>query len=185
MSGGPSSIRSGACRPDLEPVVSVRFAAGAFETFKRLFCRALRRNRNASPKLGGKLAPRVHLQLAEDAREVTLDRASGNKEGLGNLTVRETLAGELGDPALAGGQRIEPCEDNSAGARTGGAKLGLGIYGEGSGARAVGGVECLAEELSRFGAAVASPKHGAEVSERARSFQPGVAALERVDGLTE
>ena len=95
--------------------------------------------------------------------------------------LRETLAGELGDPALAGGQRVEPREDDSARARAGGAELGLGIFGERSGAGAVGGVERLAEQLSRFGAAVASPKHGAEVGERARSFQPGVAALERVD----
>src|SRR5262245_26744646 len=149
------------------------------------FHRALRRNRKASPKRGGKLVPRAHLQFAEDACQVTLDRAGGNEEGLGDLAVREALARELGDPALAGGQRVEPCEDNAAGARTGCAKLRLRILGEGSGARAVGGVECFAEELSRFGASVASPKHGAEVGERARSFQPGVAALERLDGLTE
>jgi len=49
----------------------------------------------------------------------------------------------------------------------------------------VGGVECLAEQLSSFGAPVASPKHGAEVSEGTRSLQAGVAALEGVDGLTE
>ena len=53
------------------------------------------------------------------------------------------------------------------------------------GARAVGGVECLAEELSRFGAPIAPPKQGAEVGEGARSLQPGVAPLERVDRLAE
>ena len=78
-----------------------------------------------------------------------------------------------------------PVRTYPAWARAGGSELGLGVLGEWSGAGAVGGVECLAEELSRFGASVASPKHGAEVGERARSFQPGVAALERVDGLTE
>src|SRR6188508_671225 len=121
---------------------------------RRAFHRALRRNRKTSPKRGGKLAPRAHLQFAEDACEVTLDRAGGNEQSLSDLAVRETLAGELGNPALAGGQRVEPCEDNAAGARTGCAKLGLRIFGERSGARAVGGVECLPEELSRFGAAV-------------------------------
>ena len=55
----------------------------------------------------------------------------------------------------------------------------------GRGARAVGGVESLAEEFSRFGAAIAAPKHGAEVGEGTRAFKPGVAALERGDGLTE
>jgi hypothetical protein len=93
--------------------------------------RALRGNRKASPKRGGQLVSRVEAKLTEDAREVTLDRAGGNEEGLGDLAVGETLAGELGNATLAGGQRVEPCEDNSAGARTGGANLGLGIFGEG------------------------------------------------------
>ena len=81
-------------------------------------------------------------------------------------------AGELGDPALAGRQRVEPRENDAARARAGGAELGLGLFGEPFGARAVGGVERLAEELSRFGAPVAPPKHGAEVGESSRSFQP-------------
>ena len=53
------------------------------------------------------------------------------------------------------------------------------------GARAVGGVECLAEELSRFGAPIAPPEHGAEVGEGARALQSRVATLEGVDGLAE
>jgi hypothetical protein len=65
---------------------------------------ALRRDRSASRKRGGKLVPRVELELAEDARQVTLDRPSGDEEGLGDLAVGEALAGELGDPALAGRQ---------------------------------------------------------------------------------
>ena len=47
------------------------------------------------------------------------------------------------------------------------------------------GVDRLAQELSRFGAPVAAPKHGTEVGEGTRAFQPGAAALELVDGLTE
>jgi hypothetical protein len=46
-------------------------------------------------------------------------------------------------------------------------------------------VECFAEELSGFSAPVASPKHGAEVSQGTRSFQPRIAAFEGGDGLTE
>src|SRR5436309_1633588 len=81
----------------------------------------------------------------------------------------------LGDTALAGRQRLEPAENHPARARTGGAELGVGVVGEGSGAGMVGGVECFAEQFSSFGAAIATPKQGAQVSEGARSFQPGVA----------
>ena len=147
--------------------------------------RALCRDCSALRQRGGKLVSRVELQLAEDAREVTLDRARRDEERLCDLAVGEALAGELGDPALAGRQRVEPREHDPARARAGGAELGLGLLGERSGARAVGGVECLAQKLPRLGASIAPPKHGAEVGESARSLQPGVAALERVDGLTE
>ena len=71
------------------------------------------------------LAPRVELQLAEDAREVALDRACGDEQRLCDLAVGEALAGELGDAALAGRQRVEPREHDPARARTGGAELGL------------------------------------------------------------
>lgn len=145
----------------------------------------LGRDWNAAGQYGRKLVSRVDPQLAEDAREVTLDRACGHEEGLGDLAVSESLAGELGDAALAGCQRVEPRENDPAWAGARGAELGLGIFGEGPGACVVGGVECLTEELSCFGAAVAPPQHRAEVSEGTRPLQPSVAALEGVDGLTE
>ena len=116
---------------------------------------------------------------------MTLDRACGDEEGLGNLAVAEALAGELGDPALAGCQRVEPSENDPARARTGGAEFGLGIFGEGSGAGVVRGVECLAQQLSSFGAPIAPAEKGAEVGKRARSLQPSVCTLEGVDGLAE
>ena len=49
----------------------------------------------------------------------------------------------------------------------------------------MGGVECLAQQLPRLGATIAAPEHRAEVGERARSFQPRVAALEGLDRLAE
>jgi hypothetical protein len=146
---------------------------------------ALRRDRRATRKRGVKLGARVELQLAEDAREVTLDRACGDEEALGDLAVAVTLAGELGYTALAGCQRVEPRENEPTRARAGRPELGLGVFGERSGASAVGGVQCLAEQLPRFGAAVAAPEQGAEICEGARSLQAGVAALERLDGLAK
>ena len=49
----------------------------------------------------------------------------------------------------------------------------------------MGGVECVSEELSRFGAAIAPPEQGAEIGQGACSLQPGVAPLELVDRLAE
>ena len=96
-----------------------------------------------------------------------------------------SLAGELGDTALAGCQRVEPSENDPTRPRAGGSELGLSVVGERPRTGAARGVQRLAEELSRFGAAITSPKHGAEVSEGASAFQLSLAALERVDGLTE
>ena len=50
------------------------------------------------------LVSRIELQLSEDTREVTLNRACGNEECLGDLAVGQAPAGELRDPALAGRQ---------------------------------------------------------------------------------
>ena len=140
---------------------------------------------SATRKRGGKVVSRIELQFAEDACEVTLDRPCGDEKRLGDLAVGEILAGELGDPALAGRQRVEPCENHSTRARAGGAELCLGLLGEPFRTCVVCGIECLAQQLPSFGASVAAPKHRAEVGEGARSFKPGVAALKRVDRLTE
>ena len=99
-----------------------------------VLCRALRRDWSAALKCGAKLVSRVEPQLAEDAREVTLNRAGGNEEALGDLAVGEALAGKLGDAALAGRQRVEPRENDPARTRAGGSELGLGLVGERSGA---------------------------------------------------
>jgi hypothetical protein len=116
---------------------------------------------------------------------VTLDGARSDEQRLRDLAVGKALARELGDPALAGCQRVEPRENDSARPRAGGAQFGLGLVGERLGARTVGDVECLAQELSRFGAPIASSEQGAEVGESARSLQAGIAPLERVDRPAE
>lgn len=103
----------------------------------------LRRDRTARQQ-GWKPVSRVELQFAEDAREMTFNRACGDEEGLGDLAVRKSPAGKLGDPALAGRQRVETCENGPARARASGAELGLGLLGESFGAGAVCGVECFA-----------------------------------------
>src|SRR5215211_3571178 len=80
------------------------------------------------------LISRVEPELAEDARQVPFNRAGGDEQRLCDLAVGEALAGELGDAALAGGQRVEPGQDDSARPRPRRAKLGLGVSGERPGA---------------------------------------------------
>src|SRR5437867_1250198 len=63
---------------------------------------------------GAKLVSRGELQFAEDAGEVALNRACGDEQRLRDLAVSEAVAGVLGDPALAGCQRVEPCEKDPA-----------------------------------------------------------------------
>src|SRR5215208_2837569 len=147
--------------------------------------RRLGRDRHRDGQRGRKLVPRLDSELAEHAGEVTLDRARRDEERLGDLPVAEALARELGDAALAGGQRVEPSEHDSSRPRSRGAKLGLGVFGEGPRAPAVGGIESLAEKFPRFGAAVAPPEQGAEVGERTCSLHVRIASLERVDCLAE
>src|SRR5512144_2835666 len=108
----------------------------------------------AARKGGSELVSRVEAELAEHAREMTLDRARGDEQHLGDLAIREVLAGQLGDTALACRQRVEPGEHDAPRSRAGRAQLGLGPCGERCGARAMCDVECLPEELAGFGAPV-------------------------------
>ena len=147
--------------------------------------RPLGQDWSAAGECGGKLLSRADLQLAKDAREMSLDRARRHEQCLGDFAVAQALARELGNTALAGSQGIEPAEDDPSRARSGGAELGLGVFGEGHGASAVGGVECLTKQASRLRAPIAPPQHRAEVSERARFLQSDLPALEYLDSLTE
>src|SRR5262245_29068191 len=64
------------------------------------------RDRLVRRECGSELTARGDLQLAVDAREVHLDRLHRDEERLGDLLVRVILRGQLGDAALARGQRV-------------------------------------------------------------------------------
>ena len=112
---------------------------------------------------------------------MTFNRAGGDEQSLGDLAVREPLTGEFSNPALAGRQRVETSEKDTAWARTGGAQLGLGLFGEWFRSGTVGGVDCLVEQFSRVGAPIAPSKHRAEVSLRAGSLQSCLTVLESLN----
>jgi hypothetical protein len=61
---------------------------------------------------------------------VPLDCPGRNEERPRDLAVRSALARQLGDPELAGRQRIDSGQNNAARPSAGGAKLRLGLRGE-------------------------------------------------------
>ena len=69
------------------------------------------------------LAAGADLELAVDAREVHLDRLHRDEERLRDLLVAVILRGQLGDAALAGGQRVDAADDELARARARGGEL--------------------------------------------------------------
>src|SRR5437763_5817586 len=116
---------------------------------------------------------------------MAFDRACGDEQRLRNLAVGKAIAREFGNPTFARRQGVEATENDAAGPGAGGAELGLGPFGKEFASRAVRGVERLAEKFARFGAAIASTQHRAEIGEGARSLQSGVTVLECADGFPE
>ena len=75
----------------------------------------------------GELAPRLDVELAVRVAQVVLDRLGRDEQRLGDLAVALTRGGELGDPALARGQRRRPAEQRlAARARAGRGELDPG-----------------------------------------------------------
>src|SRR5262249_2874496 len=68
---------------------------------------------------GRELPPGADLQLPVHVREVELDRLHGHEELLRDLLVAAVAGGEVGDAALARGERLDAAADHAprAGAR--------------------------------------------------------------------
>src|SRR3954471_14554257 len=75
--------------------------------------------RRVARQCSGELIARGELELAEDAREVPLDRARRDEQRLGDLSIRQVLARELGDTALARRERFDATEDDAPRPRSG------------------------------------------------------------------
>jgi len=109
----------------------------------------------------------LDVELVEHMGEMALDRAGGDKQGLGDLAVRQPFGGQLGDATLAGGECFEPGKQCSAGPGPSCAQFDLGSKGQRLGTEVVGGVDCLAERLARLDSAVAATKECTEVGQGA------------------
>src|SRR6185437_15879477 len=79
----------------------------------------------------------------------------------------------------------EPAEQHPARLSSGGAQLGLGPPGKRGGAEAVGGIDCLAEQVAGLAALVAATQEGTQVSERACLLEAGVRAGEHRDRFAQ
>jgi hypothetical protein len=117
--------------------------------------------------------------------EVTLDRAGGDKQGLGDLPVRKPFGSQFGDATLAGGECFEPRKQCSARPGPGCAQFGLGSHSQRFGTEVVGGVDCLVEKLTRLDAAVAATEEGPELSQSAGVFEASAGTGEDFDRLAQ
>src|SRR5437764_14084013 len=64
----------------------------------------LPRLRRAGTELGGRLRPRADAELAQDRRDVVIDRALGEEQALGDLRVAQAFGEQGDDLQLACGQ---------------------------------------------------------------------------------
>ena len=104
---------------------------------------------------------------------------------MGNLTVGESLGGQLGDAVLARGERVGAHETLSARARPGGVEFCACAGGELVGAAAIGGVESDCERFACFDAVARAAHGGAEIDHGARVLEPGWTVVECLRGLFE
>ena len=114
-----------------------------------------------------------------------LDRARSDEQGLRDLAIRQVLARELGDAALARRERLDAAEDDAPRPGAGRPQLGLGARSKRSGARAMRRVERLAQQLARLAAAVAAAQERTEIGQRPRAVEHCAARSERVDRLPQ
>ena len=115
--------------------------------------------------------------------QVGLDSLPRHEQSLGDLGVALALGRERCDAALRDGQLSDAGPMRIADSASGGAQLRASALGERVCAAAPSEVESLLERASRFRTAVATPKGGAEVDERAGMIQLGRGAREHLHGL--
>jgi len=116
---------------------------------------------------------------------VSFDGPGGDEQVLGDVTVGPAVGGELGDAALAGGQRVEPAEDEPPWPPAGGDQFGAGPLGQRQRAAAVGEVERGPEDLAAFCPVSGPPEECPKVGHSAGVLQPRTGALEHAYRLAQ
>jgi hypothetical protein len=114
---------------------------------------------------------------------VHLDGLGGHEERLRNVLVGETFCGEPCHAPLAGRERLDPGEQQPAGARPGRGELLLGLFDERQRPGADGEVEPLLQQLARIGALVRPAQCRAQCDERTSPLEPGRRPLQHRERL--
>src|SRR3954447_8513474 len=114
-----------------------------------------------------------------------LDGLRRDEEGLRDLTVRASGGSEVGDTALARGQRGHTLERRRARARAGRIELRADMLGKGGCAADVGQLEREAERLSRVGRPPRMAKRRAERGQRLGVLEPRRRPVQHVDSLLQ
>jgi hypothetical protein len=133
----------------------------------------------------GQLGAGADLQLAVDAAEVDLHGLDRDEQGLGEFLVAHALGRHAGDPALAGGQRVHPSQDQPAGPGARRRQLLLGPPDQPGRAGPVGQLQPLAKRRLGLPALVGAAQRGAEVNQRPRLLELSLGSLEYRDRLTK
>src|SRR5215475_15120206 len=97
--------------------------------------RSLRHGRVRDGRLqrGWQLGARTYGELLVDVAQVAFHRVQRHEHRLGDLGVAHPARGQLGYPALAGGQRLQPGEWGTPWPGPGGPQLIRGSLGEPAG----------------------------------------------------
>ena len=114
-----------------------------------------------------------------------LHRPDGDEQGLGNLSVRKPVCGQLGDAALAGSECLKPGKHHPAWLGAGGAQFGLGPFGQCSGSKMVRRVDGLAQQFPGLHSAVGPTQEGPEVGQGAGMLETRIRAGEDIARLSE
>ena len=108
------------------------------------------------------LSPRADAELDVRASEVVFDGLRTDEQGLRDLAVAQPVCRQQRDAALAGCERVDAGERETAADRAGHAELLDGLRGERGGAAARGQLGGLGQRRARVGSLSGSPQGGAE-----------------------
>ena len=93
--------------------------------------------------------------------------------------------GEMCDAALAGGQRVDPAQQDGAWVGAGGCELLVAALHERGRTAPLGVVDAFAQQLPRLAAVVVATQRCTEVHERARMLEPCGRGRKHIDRLPQ
>ena len=124
-------------------------------------------------------------EFAVGVAEVHLHGLQAEVEGLGDLSVAESVGRHGGDSEFAGGERVAAGLGAPAGPDAGAEQLVVGPSGERVCPAAVGELETGAELLESLVAVACAAQRGAEFDQRVRLFESSFGTLQHGGGFVQ